>query len=1143
VSLRQLFLILILFTVCFWCQSEVDRIKFNNDIRPILAKNCFACHGPDSKQRQGNLRLDQYRGAIAKQKGQAAIVPNKPLESQLMTRIITNDERKRMPPPKHGTRLTTKEIEQLRQWIQEGANYEKHWSYIKPKRPQIPLVTDVNWCRNPIDYFVQSQLEAIGLLQESVADRWSLARRVAIDLTGLPPTVHEAEQFVNDHRDDAYQRYVEFQLAKLSFGERWARVWLDLARYADSAGYADDPPRTIWAYRDYVIQSFNKNKPFDQFTIEQIAGDLLSNPTEDQLIATAFHRNTMTNNEGGTNDEEFRNEAIIDRVNTTMTAWMGTTMGCAQCHSHKYDPISQKEYFQLFAFFNNTSDSDKKDERPTIKIFDDEQKQKRSRWQSKIKTLESILATPTPVLERTQTEWESKLKTLPKWRTLRPVEVSSTHTRLKIEANGSVASRGKIPEQDTYKVKFNVDLTNVSALKLKVNPQEKNFVLSKLTATWRPEKSTPTSAQYLRIQLIGKSKILSLAEVEVWQGETNLAHQSKVKQSSTAYNGKADRAIDGNTDGNYHQANSTTHTTQSDNPWWELDLGQVMQIDRLNIWNRTDGGTEIANRLTNYQVVLLDQNRSIVWQEKQLLPPQSNFVHYLSGEREIRFSMALADHEQKGFSAKSVLSYQIDPKNGWAVANQLNQPHQLILVLERPLDIEGGQLIVSLHQKSIHKHLLLRCFTIQTTSAIAVSEFVRTPKHILSIISRPLPERTKRQKQELSQYYRNTAPELKMEQDQLRDLKQKLADQKPYTTIPVMRELAIEKRRKTRIQLRGNFQQTADLVKIGTPSIFHHLSSTKSTSRLELAKWLISRENPLTARVIVNRYWEQLFGTGLVRTSEEFGTQGTSPSHPDLLDWLAVELMDNHWNLKHLLRILVNSATYRQSSKVTPELLERDPDNRWLTRGPRIRLSAEMIRDQALFVSGLLSSQMFGQPVNPPQPKMGIKAAFGSNIDWQTSTGENRYRRGIYTNWRRSNPYPSMVTFDAPDRRVCTVRRSRSNTPLQALVVLNDPVYVEAAQSLARRLALADGKLNDKIRLGIRQTLIRPAKNVEVQHLKRLHQSAYQHYKLKPEQAHLIATSHLGNLEQHDVTEMVNLAAWTVVSNTLLNLDEMFMKR
>ena len=1115
-------------------------VDFNRQIRPILAKSCFACHGPDEAQRKAELRLDNYQGATRDLGGRAAIVPTVPSDSRLLARISTKNEGLRMPPSTHAARLQPEQIELLTRWIRQGAVFSPHWSYQKPKRPTLPTVKNSHWVRNPIDHFTLAKLEQEDLYPQSEAGRWHLARRVTIDLTGLPPTVEEVNRFVADEHPQAYQRYVQAQLDKPSYGERWARVWLDLARYADSAGYADDPPRTIWAYRDYVIRSLNQNKPFDQFTIEQIAGDLLPQPTEDQLIATAFHRNTMTNNEGGTNDEEFRNEAIVDRVNTTMTVWMGTTIACAQCHSHKYDPISQQEYFQFFAFFNNTEDSDKRDEQPLLKLFTPEQKQKRQQWQTEIDQLKTILSTPTPALSQAQRQWETRLQTVPHWQRLEPLHAVAKHSLLRIQADGSVANQSQLPQQDTYTLTLRPDLSEVTALRLQIQPQDNNFVLSQVTAVWQPDTVEPISARYVQVQLPGVNKILSLAEVEVWQKQTNLARTAVVTQSSTDDQGRAELAIDGNTDGHY-LSNSTTRTRESDDPWLELDLGNTQLINIIKIWNRTDGGEAITNRLAGYRLVLLDANRSEVWHETSLGTPTPLTIHQPGGKRALGFTDARADYSQNGFPAKSVLSGRLDAKMGWAVAGELNQPHQLSLVLARPRKAGAGQLIVELKQESVHKNHLIRHFSLQATAAAAVADDVRLSEEIRQIVHLPASARSAEQEQQLAQYYRSIAPALQSEQEQLAGLQQRLDQLAPYTTVPIMRELAANKRRETRIQLRGDFQRTTDAVTEATPTVFHPLPPDTLANRLGLAKWLVSRDNPLTARVVVNRHWEQLFGLGLVRTGEEYGTQGALPSHPELLDWLAVELMDSGWNLKHLLRTIVTSATYCQSSKVTPELLNLDPDNRWFTRGPRFRLSAEMVRDQALFVSGLLSAKMYNSPVNPPQPELGIKAAFGSNIDWQTSTGEDRYRRSIYTNWRRSNPYPSMVAFDAPDRQVCIVRRSRSNTPLQALVTLNDPVYVEAAQSLARRLAAAEGEVADKIGLGVSQTLIRPAQQTEVECLDQLYSSAYQNYQSNPEQARLIATKPLGDLPTS--TDLAELAAWTVVSGVLLNLDEIFMKR
>jgi hypothetical protein len=763
------------------------RVDFTRDVRPILSNNCFQCHGPDEKARKAKLRLDTPDGAAT------AIVAGKPDQSELFIRLsASHDDESLMPPAKSGKKVSAREIELMKRWIAEGAKYSGHWAYTKPQRPQVPKTKYPT--NNPIDAFVFARLEAEKLAPAPEADRYALARRVALDLTGLPPTSEEVAAFVADKDVNAYEKLVDKLLAKPAYGEHWARLWLDLARYADSAGYADDPPRTIWKFRDYVIESFNANKPFDVFSIEQLAGDLLPNPSTEQLVATAFHRNTMTNNEGGTNDEEFRNVAVVDRVNTTFLVWMGTSMACAQCHTHKYDPITQTEYFRAFAFLNNTADADRGDESPTF-------------------------------------------------------------------------------------------------------------------------------------------------------------------------------------------------------PFWTKEL------------------------------------------------------------------------------------------------------------LARKTDLE----------KQIGD----------------------------------LEEQLKGKKPE----------ELKPERDQLATLKKDLATVKPLTTVPVMKELTGAQRRKTRIQFRGNFLDLGDEVSEGTPAAFHAFPPDAPRTRLEFAKWVVSSDNPLTARVIANRFWEQIFGTGIVRTSEEFGIQGELPSHPELLDWLATELVapeggaggtgrfpPHKWDVKKFVKLLVMTSAYRQSAKVTPELFERDPENRLLARGPRVRLSAEMVRDQALYAAGLLSPKMLGPSVRPHQPNLGVNAAFGGAIDWQTSAGEDKYRRGVYTQWRRSNPYPSMSTFDAPNRDTCVVRRARTNTPLQALVTMNDPVFVEAAQALARRAIEKGGKTTaERAEFAFKACLVRAPSEAETARLVKLYDSAHEKFSKDAAKATQFATNPLGPLPKG--VAPADAAAWTVVANVIMNLDEMLMKR
>jgi cytochrome c553 len=775
-------LVLLLATAAGTASAEGPAIDFNRDIRPILSNACFACHGPDAAQRKGAskpLRLDTEEGALADLGGYAAIVPGKPDASELVTRVRSDDPNEVMPPPRSGhKRPSPQEIDRLTKWIEQGARYARHWSYVKPSRPNPPLVKDSAWSRNPVDRFLLEAMEREGLSPSPEADRSTLIRRVALDLTGLPPSVEEVEAFTRDIRPDAYERLVDGLLSSPAYGERWGAVWLDLARYADSAGYADDPPRTIWAYRDRVIRAFNANTPFDQLTLEQIAGDLLPNPTEESLVASAFHRNTTTNNEGGTNDEEFRSAAVVDRVNTTLAVWMGTTIACAQCHDHKYDPISQADYFRLYAFFNNTADADRGDESPTLPLYTADQKAQRAGLSAEVERLVG---------------------------------------------------------------------------------------LSRLTAEPIP----------------------------------------------------------------------------------------------------------------------------------------------------------------------------------WSVA----------------------------------------------ASALKAS----------------------------------------------------LVAIKPVTTVPIQRELAGNARRTTRIQRRGNFLDLGEPVVEGVPEAIFPWPAEVRRDRLALARWLVAPENPLTARVLANRLWEQVFGAGLVPTVEDFGSQGDPPTHPELLDWLATELVDQGWDLKRFLKMLVCSSAYRQTSRVTPQALAADPTNRWLARGPRFRLSAEMVRDQALSVSGLLVSRMHGPPVRPPQPSSGLSAAFGGQIDWKPSVGDDRYRRAIYTSWRRSNPYPSMTTFDAPNRDVCTTRRTRTNTPLQALVTLNDPVFVEAAQALGRRVAAGGGDLDAKLDRLVRLTLSRAASGAELARLSRLFHDAKAGLASDPEAAGKLATDPLGPTPPG--ADRVELAAWTVVANVVLNLDETLMKR
>ncbi len=951
--------LLLLTGIAFCRRAEGNGpVDFNRDVRPVLTLHCLACHGPDAEQREAGLRLDQRDSALATlESGNRAVIPGDPEASSLIHRLFSDDESERMPPGDEGPGLSDSEKSVLRRWIAEGASFEQHWSFMRPQPVTPPSVKTGQWARNAIDRFVLARLEAEGLTPTEPADKYRLCRRVSLDLTGVPPTIAEADAFVNDPDPAAYQKLVGRLLASPRFGERWARVWLDLARYADSQGYAQDSGRTIWRYRDWVIRAINDGITFDQFTTEQIAGDLLPNPSTEQLIATAFHRNTMTNSEGGTNDEEFRNAAIIDRVNTTMEVWMGMTMGCAQCHSHKYDPISQEEFFRFFAILNQTQDADRPDESPFLPEYSDEQLAERSRLQEEISALEATVA-----------------------------ELAAA----KQPDAGPEGSES--PSADSL-------------------------------------PAGPLAARFVRVESLGTKIVLHLAEVQAFVGDENVALKGQARQSSTGSGGDAARAIDGDTNGDY-AAGSVSHTATEDNPWWEVELAEPTAIDRVVIWNRTDNG--LHARLSDWRAVLLDADRK----------------------------------------ALSVARFHDAPK---------------------------------------------------------VDRTIAFPRHG--------DERTDEHRDALLAYLKETGAGLSPEERQLRDLKDQLAKIVPAIKTPIMKEQPEDKRRTTNIQLRGNYRVLGEEVVPGFPASFHPLPGVERPTRLDLARWLVAEDNPLSPRVVVNRYWEQLFGVGIVKTSEDFGTQGEPPSHPQLLDHLAVELARNGWDTKWLLREIVTSATYRQSSRTSPELKERDPENRLLSRGPRFRLPAEMIRDQMLAVGGLLSDKMFGPPVQPRRPKLGLRAAFGGTTDWDTSAGEDQYRRGLYTKWRRTAPYPSLVTFDAPSREFCTIRRIRTNTPLQALVTLNDPVSIEAAQGLARRVLSGEGTdMHDRLERLFRCVLVRPPTTTESELLKATLADAASQFRTDLPRAKQMATDPIGPAPEG--TDIAELAAWTVLANVVLNLDE-----
>ncbi|WP_145084237.1 DUF1553 domain-containing protein [Aureliella helgolandensis] len=1184
-----------------------DSSQIALEARAILSNRCFACHGPDAAERQGGFRLDARESYLGEaDSGELPIVPGEPDRSEALRRMLSAEDSERMPPADFGSGLTPVETDIIRQWIADGAELPEHWSFVPPKRPSLPLASqhatsdhEHSWTESAIDRFVLVEQEKHGLAPSPRAGRGELLRRLSLDLIGLPPTVDQIDAFEQDPLPGAYQRQVERLLASPAYGEHWARKWLDLARYADSAGYADDPPRTIWAYRDWVIDALNGNMSIEEFTVKQLAGDLLDHPTQADLVATAFHRNTMTNSEGGTNDEEFRNAAIVDRVNTTMAVWMGVTMACAQCHTHKYDPFLHDEYFQLFAIFNQTADADRRDEKPVIELFTRDQLFAREAWDARLEEIDRQLHQVPKVVHSEMKQWEEEW-TEPHWTTLRPLAFDSQAGAAARELDGNILSAQLAEGQATDAEKgdvYSVELQLPSAwvgqtlrsLQLAVLPdplrdgavgltKHGNFVVTKISASLLPGNTldrvreaelgtllpsarsiaaatSRVPARFVRVELPGKSRLLSLAELQVWSFDKNIALQGTASQSSTDYAGDASRAIDGDTDGDYNQ-NSTTHTKTSDAPWWEVDLGSPQAIDRVVVWNRTD--SNLQSRLNGAVISLLDESRQVLTRETLREAPQLSQELVFERSTPLAFSRATADYEQTDFPASAVIDGS--GKSGWGIGGRSQAEHALTLLLDRPLSItEPGRLRIEIRQESGYGQHQLGRFRVAASIDPAVDRWTAVPENLRYIVKQPSAQRSLEDQQAWSLFFnQNLAAATESLRAERLELELQLKELKPETSVPVQRAVPGADSRETFVQIRGNYKSLGNRVEPGTPAIFHPLpDSTGPPDRLALAKWLVDRRNPLTARVWANRLWESLFGLGIVRSSEEFGAQGDAPTHPQLLDWLAVELMDNGWDQKDLLRQIVSSQTYQQTSRVTPQVLLQDKDNEWLARGPRVRLSAEMVRDQSLQLADLLSQQMYGPPVRPPQPNLGLKAAFGGDTDWQTSDGGDRYRRGLYTTWRRSNPYPSMATFDAPSREVCTLRRDSTNTPLQALVTLNDPAFVEAAQSLARQVVLAAGDGHaavpeseryeegdsDSRRLArvFRRCTSRTITDRESHVLLALLTDARAGLVQDQTAAEKLATDPLGPAP--DGADVVELAAWTAVCNVLLNLDEVLMKR
>ncbi len=1026
-------------------------LDFSRDVLPILSNHCWNCHGPDEKSREAGLRLDRRDTAIAKSvNGTTAIVPGDVTKSELIVRIDAHDE-SQMPPKEFGKPLSDKQRATLKRWVADGAPFAQHWAFIPPQRPALPEVKRPDWVRNELDRFVLHKLESTGIAPSLEADRSTWLRRVTLDLTGLPPTLAERQAFLADQAPHAYETVVERLLKSPRHAERMAMHWLDAARYADTNGYNNDELRTLWPWRDWVIQAFSDNLPYDQFVTEQLAGDLLPNATTAQKVATGFNRNHVLTTEGGIIEEEYRVEYVADRVHTTATVFLALSVQCSRCHDHKYDPFSQRDYYRFAAFFNNIPD----------KVVP----------YSQGRMAEPLLKVPTPEQVHQQQQLESR--------------------KLELAA----------------------------LLKARVN--EIDADLAKWEAALTPE-------QIAKAGPVGLVAHFSLDET----GGTTAANSVALDRIATvqgklsSVEGKIGKALD---------FDGTTFVTAGDTGAFDSD--QACSFAAWVYPTSNEASTVLskideANAYRGYDVILeggkVCSHFVHHWPDKAFKvmtkqPVSLNAWHHI---------VVTYDGSRKGTGMKIFVDGQ-SQEFDITTNNTLDGT----LTTDKPFHIGRRHASAPFRGRMDDVRVFLTALTAEDAALLAKGESLSGLKEILAIApaSRSA-DQTGRVKAYFLDHVDVATQAWKAE---LAEIPTKLADlDKAVTVTMVMGEMT--PRRPTHILKRGQYDQPADEVQPGVLTAIVG-SSAEAHSRLDLARWLTDPQHPLTARVAVNRWWEMLFGTGIVETVEDFGIQGSAPSHPELLDWLATELIAQKWDTRAILKQIVLSATYRQSSHATPEQLEQDPRNRLLGRGPRYRLPAETVRDNALAISGLLVEKIGGPSVKPYQPEgLWEDVSVERREKYAPDLGDGLYRRSMYTFWKRTCPPPGMAAFDAPDRETCTIRRARTNTPLQALVLLNDPTYVEAARKFAERVILSAVSPNERLETAFSLALCRPPEAAESTILLKIYQSAKQRFTADPAAAEkLLGIGHSPRSDKIDATE---LAAWTAVASMILNLDEAISK-
>jgi hypothetical protein len=1001
-------------TAAVVCRAAAP-VDFARDVRPILSDRCFACHGPDEATRKAGLRLDTEAGAKQPRGAHIPVVPGNPAASELLRRVAPAQPALRMPPPYSDRKpLTEAEVAILRAWIEQGAKWQSHWSFTPPVRPPLPAVKNAAWERNPIDRFVLARLEREGLAPSPEADRARLLRRVSFDLTGLPPMLAELDAFLADRSPDAYEVVVDRLLASPRYGERMAVDWLDAARYADTHGYQVDPEKEMWPWRDWVIGAFNRNMPYDRFTVEQLAGDLLPDATLDQKIATGFQRNHRINSETGSIAEEFQAENMVDRVSTMGTVWLGLTVGCARCHDHKYDPLTARDFYSFYAFFNNVDEAGnggprdgRGNHKPYLRLPAPELEAQAAAKEKEIVEAKRVLAEVEKQVAARQQQWEIRaLEEQPRWTVLQPANLKATGgVRLMVQPDSSVLASGAMPASTMYEFTASTKLTHITAFRLELLPDP-------------------------RLPGVGSG--------------------------------------------------------------------------------RGEGGKAVV---TLFEV--------------------------RTGGRKIDPARITADFKSEESELDLVIRPAEQLKRGWGVNPDTAKPHYAVIEPARMFgSASGTELSIRIGNEYEGAHV--GRFRVSVTD----SEFPEVmPEDIRDILRKDAVTRSDKERTELSPYFLTHPRERRLASEVVTRLEaEKRSIENKIPSTMVMQEM--DKPRDTFILVRGSYDKPGEKVIAAVPGFLPPLPAGAPANRLGLAEWLVDPGHPLTARVAVNRYWQSYFGTGLVKTAEDFGAQGEAPSHPELLDWLATEFVRSGWDVKAMQRLIVTSATYRQQSQSAPALRERDPESRLLARGPRVRLAAEMIRDQALAISGLLNTKMGGPPVKPYQPD-GLweqLSAFQGRKLFERSKGEDLWRRSVYTYWKRTVPPPSMTVFDAPTREFCVIRRPMSSTPLQALALLNDEMYIETARKLAERM-LREGGDTPAVRLAyaFRLATARTPSPAETAVLEAGLNRRLAQYRTDRAAAEKLLSA--GEAPRDASLDIAELAAYTTAASVILNLDEVITRQ